>query len=774
MNLAMTTDIQKYSLLEFKETFKQYIKTLSSAKNRLELKAILSEDFSSFTESFIASGDAAYELSDNSYETYTINYILSEEFKTLMLLHRDVFLELNKVSVYIEENQLLDSQIEKHFEESKEVLLKVLNNFQDKTLSKEGDLNDEKIKRKLSLQKNPWDIYKSQFEIILDQIKDIADKKIVSFSSIEIFNNLKEVLNDLTNKQINLIDKISVDVDTILNQINENKDFSDLLVYTDARLNEQHYVENKNQSFTDAVNSLINQLQKIEIPVSSAGGQLNVRDIDIKKRAQKWFDYQILPEFMDLIGLETSLINKYNLNLINLKNSLQLSKNNDAVGNLDTLKNAISLLQDEIKAIKTKSLTASNSLKAKMDSELLISNIIKEKPFLDVTLNYSLGIESYAFLKSIASVLQKSNTYFNSQYKKSLSHNALTNLEISTQCMAHRMFTQESTHYDSLFMSKNFIGDLFLVPRKKSEEKLKTIIEQWHGGFNKAVLIVGERLSGRSTFLDYTSKKFFGKNIVSLKPNSNSTIDGRKFSTTYDLKEALSYVKNNNAKNTKPIILIDDLELWRDNEHSLLTNVRALINFIETESDDTFVMVATTEFLHDHLNQRLNFSKTFGHTINISEAESQEITEAILLRHGAAHRELINEDSEKISSKNIQSLTHKICKETHFNFGDTLQSWTYNTFVQENEKVMFEKSYYEFLDFFTQKEIIILKQALIFKKITEYGLKRVTSMSYDDYKSAIRRLINVKVLVRSVNGELYINPVVVNDITRIIKSKSQN
>jgi hypothetical protein len=361
MNLAMTTDIQKYSLLEFKETFKQYIKTLSSAKNRLELKAILSEDFSSFTESFIASGDAAYELSDNSYETYTINYILSEEFKTLMLLHRDVFLELNKVSVYIEENQLLDSQIEKHFEESKEVLLKVLNNFQDKTLSKEGDLNDEKIKRKLSLQKNPWDIYKSQFEIILDQIKDIADKKIVSFSSIEIFNNLKEVLNDLTNKQINLIDKISVDVDTILNQINENKDFSDLLVYTDARLNEQHYVENKNQSFTDAVNSLINQLQKIEIPVSSAGGQLNVRDIDIKKRAQKWFDYQILPEFMDLIGLETSLINKYNLNLINLKNSLQLSKNNDAVGNLDTLKNAISLLQDEIKAIKTKSLTASNS-----------------------------------------------------------------------------------------------------------------------------------------------------------------------------------------------------------------------------------------------------------------------------------------------------------------------------------------------------------------------------------------------------------------------------
>ena len=104
------------------------------------------------------------------------------------------------------------------------------------------------------------------------------------------------------------------------------------------------------------------------------------------------------------------------------------------------------------------------------------------------------------------------------------------------------------------------------------------IVDHWNQGLNKSVLVSGDRLSGRSTFLDYSAKKLFGKDIVTLKPNSDATIDGRKFKTSNDLKEALQYVKNNNIKSTRPIILVDDLELWRDTKHSLLYNIRAFIN----------------------------------------------------------------------------------------------------------------------------------------------------------------------------------------------------
>lgn len=272
--------------------------------------------------------------------------------------------------------------------------------------------------------------------------------------------------------------------------------------------------------------------------------------------------------------------------------------------------------------------------------------------------------------------------------------------------------------------------------------------------------------------MDYASKKFFGKDIVILKPNSDAIIDGRKFKVTFDLKEALRYVKNNNIKSTKPTILIDDLELWRDKDVSLLNNIRALIHFIETESENAFVMVSVSSIMCSHLNNRLNFTDVFSHIINVNLAEIDELVEAVLLRHGAAHRDLISEDSLVISHMNIRAIAKKLSKKSNYNFGNTLQSWTYNTFVLEDDNVLFKTSQNEFLDFFNMHEAIILKQALTFKYITEVGLKRVTSIDFEkDYSSTLRRLTNFKVLMRDNDGKLYINPVVINDVARIITNK---
>ena len=221
------------------------------------------------------------------------------------------------------------------------------------------------------------------------------------------------------------------------------------------------------------------------------------------------------------------------------------------------------------------------------------------------------------------------------------------------------MYKDDDTHYDGIFLNKDFIGDLFLVPRQEQEDNFNWIIQQWHNGFNKSVLVYGDRLSGRSTFMDYIAKKFFGKHIVVLKPNSHATIDGRKFNTTHDLKEALDYIKNNNLKSTKPVILIDDLELWRDPDHSLLDNTRALISFIETESENAFVMISTTTLMLHRLNARLNFSNTISHCIDVSTASADEISDAILRRHGATHRELITEEEKPISLDKIRTLVPK-------------------------------------------------------------------------------------------------------------------
>ena len=777
MILDHTEKTLKNNLYVFDEALMLYNQKLKTLNNRLELKALIAFDFNTLVMSFITLGDNIIKDDSDAQMIHLVHFVLADDFKTVMLLHRDVFLELNKVSISNNESQLTENQIVSHYESSKNILEKKIEDFGnlsalEKNKAEEDVKYSKTIARKISLQKNPWDIYTSQYHTILSQIKLIDTQKVLAFESIATFDKLKQVVTDLTVEHSELVEKISHSENYILNVAKENADIEKLLSYVDEQLVQQTNNENKHYSFSETVNNHINQLQKIEMPIGSANGYLSIREIDLKKRTQKWFDYQILPEFMDLIGLETNLINKYSLSLLNLKNSLQLSKEKQKEINFDTIQNTLSYLENDIIEIKSRSEVISKSLIHKVNTELLFTNLIQGKHFLDVPLNSSFNVESNTIIKKIKDNLQKGTSYFNSQYKKSLNYEALSNMELSIQCIAHRMYQDEITHYDSLFLNKQFIGDLFLVPRRSQEEKLKRIVDHWNQGFNKSVLVAGDRLSGRSTFLDYSAKKFFGKDIVVLKPNSNATIDGRKFKTTNDLKEALVYVKNNNSKSTRPVILIDDLELWRDANHSLLYNIRALVNFIETESDEAFVMASATHMMINHLNNRLNFSNAFSHVINVNEADADEIVNAILLRHGAAHRDLIFEDLEVLSEKKIRVLANKLSKQNSYNFGNTLQSWTYNTFVQDNEKVLFKDLHYEFLDFFTSQEVIILKQALVFIYISEFGIKNVTSTSFDsEFKSALRRLMNVKILIRHINGYLYINPVVVNDITKIINNK---
>ncbi|MDH5413983.1 MAG: hypothetical protein OEW87_07590, partial [Flavobacteriaceae bacterium] len=407
-----------------------------------------------------------------------------------------------------------------------------------------------------------------------------------------------------------------------------------------------------------------------------------------------------------------------------------------------------------------------------IQKEFLVSNLFKNKPFLEVAIQSTINLGSTTLLKEIKARFENLRSYFNAQYKKNNYQDSFSNIEISSRCITYRMLAKEDENYDILFLTKNFIGDIFLVPRELQEQQLQEAINHWNQGFNKAVLIEGDRLSGKSTFLDYTSKKYFGKDIVLLKPNSTSVIDGRKFKTTKDLKEALQYVKNNNVKNTRPILIIDDIELWLDAEHHFLDNIRALVNFIENESDEIFLVLATSSALVTSLDNRFGFSKIFSTLINMNNTDKEEVVRAILLRHGASHKTLVSNDKEPISEGRTQKIINKLSKQHQNNIGVVLQAWTYNTVASEEDKIIYNEIEFEFVDFFTNEELIILKQASIFKRITELGIKLVTSNKYEtNFNSAIKRLINTKVLLRDESGSLYINPVILSEIGFLLKSK---
>lgn len=770
------------SLGNFEHALEAYKNKLSSSKNVKELRIILLNDASNLIDHYLSVGDQAaveqhvdmkaQEIVDN----YLINYKIPEILKSVFVLHRNVLLEFNKAAIMRDEEVIKPELEEKHLSDSKNVLIEALEELgrnipaERKLLLKKKNIK-KVLLQKMKLHHNPWKVYHEQLKTIQDQLQLLNRSLIELFRTSTRFKNIKNIIKkviDKNEKHYKNYHDLIVQIESILKEEKPDQ----LLSLLDKNLIEEGIGTNNLEIFTNDLIFQVEQLEKIEIPIALKDGLLQVREVNLNKSVQKWLDYEVLKEFMDLFSLEESLHNKFKLSTTNLKNNLQLSKNVE--GNMDyiSIKNSFEQLKSEFQKAKSNSAKILAKIDREMNDQFFVTNLFKNSPFLDVAIQSSINLGGSTMIKDMKGRMKNILSYFNNQYKKSNYRDSFSNVELASQCITYRMLAKEDENYDMLFLSKNFIGDIFLVPRLFQEQQLKETIDHWNQGFNKAVLIEGDRLSGKSTFLDYTSKKYFGKDIVTLKPDSTAVIDGRKFKTTKNLKEALQYVKNNKNKNTRPLVLMDDLELWVDSTHHFLNNVRSLIEFIENESDEIFVLVATTNSMVASLDNRLGFSKIFSSVINLNITDKQEVLKAFVLRHGASHKSLVTKELDPISDRKMQRIIYKLSHQNQDNIGVVLQAWTYNTTIKDEEKVMYKEIEHEFIDFFSMEELIILKQASIFKMVSELGMKSATAHKYEtNFKSPLKRLINMRVLLRNKLGNLYINPVILHEVGIILKSK---
>ena len=620
---------------------------------------------------------------------------------------------------------------------------------------------------------SPWNVYQEQFHILLSQFSQITKTNKKTLKNIEIFNEIRKdidiVIQKIGNESQALLD-ISTNAISVIEAKENNKE---ILTWIEKSLVQIAANDIKvKEEFTTTLETKIDNLAPYSMPIGTNEGYLLEKKIDFNKSVKKWMDYNLLPLLTDLWEQNSNITNFIKHSLLNLKSSLNLGKENDNLIHLDTqLQSYVNTKKSLLENIENQN-TIVAQLKTMLNKEFLVSNSYNSHEFLDVSIQNSLNqytAETSNILVSVQNGFKKLVAKFNQSYDKVVLDSPQSNLEKATNCISQRMFKEANAHYDTLFLNKKFIGDLFLVNRTYQENKLKDTVTLWNDGFNKSILVLGNSLSGKSTFLESTSDIFIDQKIIKLNPNDSITIEGRKFKTTKDLKEALTAIKNNSFSQRR-ILLIDDLELWRDDKFSLLNNTRALINFIESESDNVLVVVSTNQSMCAHLNKRSNFSNAFSTHIDINKSTLEEIHQAVLVRHGATHRAVINSNNEPLSDAQIIANVTKLCKKLNNNIGEVLQSWTYGTTVTEDGYILYEDKALTFPDFFTTEEVIILKYTLLYSYSNEKMFKNFTGANFDvNFKSGLKRLLNNKVLIRDETGFLRINPVITNDIYQILK-----
>ena len=755
---------QDFSPANLENQMVHYLALLEDVETVAQLKHFILVDFSALLKNYVDNTKDGVDSNQPNLK-YAFSFDFPERVKDLAILHRNVYVELVKGCIRRADSVLSEDIQYQHFIESKAVLVEAVKELVSR-------INEQAIKamptneveRSLSLLQNPWATYQKQFEQLDGHIKNIGESDDVLVETMDAFVNIQEEITAGVEKIKANYYAMRTATDQLIGLINQPADVAELVKFTEKQLESEPEKSNSQKRFNEDIGSKIGTLKSLSIPVSTNDGEMTVRKDELQKTVQLWLDYRISPILVDLWEIEDSLIYHFDNSLTNIKNSLLHRQHTEQSDNFVSIREA---------AEKLRRIFDQNDVKLKrfvkevdiLDDELIISNIFKDKAFLEIPFEMNLNLRRDSFVSRVKTVLTKFSA-FRSLFRAE--ENLLSEIELSAQCLSYRMLEKEDMHYDSLFLNKDFIGDLYLVPRAQQEEKLADAISQWKTGFSKTVLVTGNRMTGKSTFLTYTGGQFFGKHIVALTPNSTATIDGRKFKTGTSLKEALKYVKIHNNRSTQPVIIIDDLAIWRDKKNSLISNVRALIDFMETIDNRAFIMVSTTPMMRAHLDNRFGFSSAFTTHIDLNKASVIELEEIFQLRHGASHRQLVNEESEPISPERFKGFVDRIGRLSGGNIGCALRSWVHHVSDKEENKLFFSKVEYDFYDFFTNEEIVILKHIMLYRRVTVLELKQVSKHSYEHrFQSAVRRLINTKVLIRE-NQFLIINPVVIREILKIL------
>ena len=773
-----------YSFKNFEKELGEYKEQLDAIADSEILKRFILLEFSELANFYItASNKELLEEASKkkkSPDRYLFHYALSKPLKDLMLLHRDVLLQLQIANHKVDELVVSKEERNAHFLESKSILQQALFAFQKsieqeyRTIARFAKSGKE-ISKKVIHHRNPWEVYREQFEKILEQLQIIETSSLTFQKVIEVFYSIKDYTKlsyqeslEQSENSIKAIGQISES----LQGINDNEQIPLVISKIDAAVNTIETPGRQLEGFSELLEEKIKALTVLNFPTATNQGMLLIRKVDLNKTVKKWLDYELLPYLIDLWDNQNNLASFYNHSLSNLKSSLKLIKTNKSLAPLSSQVLTLKEIENTIELNIYKQKQLVKEVENKLDHQLLATNIYGSEEFLEVSFQSSLTqytSESSGLLIDWFNKLKDTFNKLNSSYEKSISSGPDNLMEKSVNCINFRMVKEENAHYDTLFLNKNFIGDLFIVTREEEEAKMQSCYKDWQNGFNKSALITGNNLSGKSTFMEDFAKKNFGKDIILLQTDSTITIEGRKFKTTKNLKEALQEA-NKNIYNSKPVLVIDDLEYWRSEDSSLLNNVRALVNFVLSESDRIFVMVSTSKAMQKHLDQRLPFTNAFTTRLDLNKTKEEEIFKAVLIRHGASHKKLVNKDRHVMSTKQIEHKVEELASQFDHNIGEVLQAWAYSTKMTENNLVVFEETECDFEDFFTSEEVIILKYVYLYKYVNEVLLKSFLGKRYNlNFDSGIKRLINTKVLWRNSSGNLILNRVITSDIHEILK-----
>lgn len=719
-----------------------------------------------------------------SHETamtcHLVTFVWAEQAKMFLLLMRDSLFEQQKAAILYKDQVLTEAEIRDLWEQTTALLGKALLGIKEITLQETTESEELKQLNNWKHQENPWSVYKAQISLLVEQANLLN----------EDHQTLKTIQEVLYATELIVKDTIQTCLSDLETNNNKIDSVIDLITSVDSKpsytLSSIHEITNKIKSvvyisaFKQQLESLLQAYDiKLSPVVHINSGVLERRNLSPYRNVSQWFESEIYPllyEVWEITEQGTTGLRMILLNMTNGLDILQKERPDDLFKDHASLIKPLHTFQKDLITLGDNINNLVRLINNRVQEELKISNLFDtQKHFLSVSLQSTLNqkiwhnengwlAKAQRWTKAAVNKVNTVKSRFDKRRQLSVS-------EKITLCIKSRIADVENKHYTNIFLTKGYVGESFIVGRETNIERFGDLVQNWQEGFRGSVLLTGDRFSGKTVFGEIVARKFFYHNFHNLVPNSTLTIGGRKMQTGYELKEALDFVCKHSV-NKKTMLWIDDIEIWWSSKIPFYQNIHHLMDCIDAYSNRIFFVVSTNSQARKQIANYSNAKRIFQAEINLNLLSKEAIQQAIMVRHGATQKKLVDAKGEVLSPNAFNKLVTKIYKAASGNIGESLLHWANSTYYVDDNTVQHRAETYKGLpSFLNEDSTLILELLLLHKRANEYLIRQLLGASAFEkrYATVIRRLINVGILKRQLDGFIEIEMTIVNDLKQMLE-----
>ncbi len=696
----------------------------------------------------------------------------SADFRTYLMLLRDGMLNLQKLKAFqldeINEpnREAYESKLTDEVHRATSSLSKTLEHIHKLDLD-EVDLEKDAT---YYFERTPIVELLKDYQRLSAQNDQINRAFIQQDSIHRSFNSYKGQFRSFINERKTHLDELRQDLEkleaVIISNQNEVDEKAVQLLLKQYNESYQHLEDNK--YIRPYSNLILGQIQLDKFPIKSSGPDLVQKSIALTDYINGWFSEKILPDLMAVDSALSKLQQDTLLTLFNSKNRLEgISLEKAEVYRVphDLLLQSVQKSRNQVELLLKQHEGEINERINYLDNALKVSNIYDERHVIFP--DYNADSYEYADLE-IYSIRQSWSMRWKEIKKRVMNffNQRVRRYSLSATDFINAQLIHESPNDPwSIFLRKGYIGSSFMVERKSINARLTKAVDEWKNGFQGSLLVYGRYGSGKSAILQSVGQLLTNEHVINLQPNTDLYLDGEVIDIKYNLGVALKHIAKASLREKK-MVIIDDLELWHDQSNTVFPAIKDLLQTIESAGKRIFFVVSCNKYMYEHSEKLFNWNDYFLDTLSTDYMSRQNIERAMFIRYNTTFKEEAGEQREAL--RMMQRSLHRW----------RFQSLPIGSYMLLAYRLLRSPSHDWVRDLhvipnsfreLVEQNRVFLWYLLRVKRIDEQQFRRSLHAEASSRMSAeIQKLIGLKVLMRNIHAELYINPDLIFQIEEIL------